>query len=113
MLDQDPIAQRHMAKINKYRGEYDKWGNRLTRSYLNVRHLLETDPDAGSGKKKGRGKSRRQRQKQTSYEADQQNSFNYNDYDEEDPYGDDFLHVDNIQFGKSRKLFCFVKENHF
>ena len=43
MLDQDPIAQRHMAKINKYRGEYDQWGNRLTRSYLNVRHLLE-DP---------------------------------------------------------------------
>lgn len=33
-----------MAKINKYRGEYDKWGNRLTKSYLNVRHLLE-DPD--------------------------------------------------------------------
>ena len=31
MLDKDPIAQRHMAKINKYRGEYDKWGNRLTR----------------------------------------------------------------------------------
>ena len=44
MLDRDPIAQRHMAKINKYRGEYDKWGNRLTKSYLNVRHLLE-DPD--------------------------------------------------------------------
>ena len=98
LLDQDPIAQRHMAKINKYRGEYDKWGNRLTRSYLNVRHLLE-DPETISSKKKGRGKSRRQRQKQKSFESDQQNGFNYNEYDEEDPYGDDFLHVDDIQFG--------------
>ena len=52
-----------MARINKYRGEYDRWdvmcymshvtchmsrvlcrwGNRLTRSYLNVRHLLEPE----------------------------------------------------------------------
>ena len=92
-----------MAKINKYRGEYDKWGNRLTRSYLNVRHLLE-DPETVSTKKKGRGKSRRQRQKQKSFESDQQNGFNYNEYDEEDPYGDDFLHVDDIQFG-IEKLF--------
>ena len=26
LLEQDPIAQRHMARINKYRGEYDRWG---------------------------------------------------------------------------------------
>ena len=25
LLEQDPIAQRHMARINKYRGEYDRW----------------------------------------------------------------------------------------
>ena len=34
-----------MAKINKYRGEYDKWGNRLTKTMLNTRHLLENSND--------------------------------------------------------------------
>ena len=58
LLELDPVAQRHMAKIKKYRGEYDKWGNRLTKSYLNVRHLLEEE--SGQTRAKGkRGKKKR------------------------------------------------------
>ena len=41
-MDRDPVAQRQVARINKYRGEYDRWGNRLTRTMLNTKHLLET-----------------------------------------------------------------------
>ena len=86
------MAQRHLAKINKYRGEYDKWGNRLTRSYLNVRHLLEYEDS-----RPARGKKQRRR-KQRSFES-VDNEFNNYNYDDEDPYGEDFLRVDNIQFG--------------
>ena len=31
LLDRDPVVRRHLARINRYRGEYDEWGNRLTR----------------------------------------------------------------------------------
>ena len=40
-MDRDPVAQKQVAKINTYRGEYDRWGNRLTRTMLNTKHLLE------------------------------------------------------------------------
>ena len=70
MLDKDPIAQRHMAKINKYRGEYDKWGNRLTKSYLNVRHLLE---DEDSQQERGRSK----RGKKKVMEEEEEEEFQY------------------------------------
>ena len=70
LLEQDPIAQRHMAKISKYRGEYDKWGNRLTKSYLNVRHLLE---DEDSQQDRGRSK----RGKKKVMEEEEEEEFHY------------------------------------
>ena len=44
-MDQDPVARKQVAKIAKYRGEYDRWGNRLTRTMLNTKHLLENSND--------------------------------------------------------------------
>jgi hypothetical protein len=76
LLEEDPIAQKHLAKIKKYRGEYDEWGNRLTRTYLNTRHLLE-DPDKPK-KKKSRG---RRRQKSQEEEPDEdEEEFRMEDY---------------------------------
>ena len=40
-MEQDPVAQKRVAKIAKYRGEYDRWGNRYTKTMLNTRHLLQ------------------------------------------------------------------------
>lgn len=34
------MVQKRVAKIAKYRGEYDRWGNRYTKTMLNTRHLL-------------------------------------------------------------------------
>ena len=42
-MEQDPVAKRRMAKIAKYRGEYDKWGNRFTKTMINTKHLLENN----------------------------------------------------------------------
>ena len=49
-MEDDPIAQKHLAKLSKYRGEYDEWGNRLTRSMLNTRHLLELPKEDNRGR---------------------------------------------------------------
>ena len=83
------MAQRHMAKINKYRGEYDKWGNRLTKSYLNVRHLLEDETSQNRTRDK-RGKKMR---------AEEQ--LNDLRYEEEELPGDEFQLTD---YNISRKL---------
>ena len=55
-MEEDPVAQKHLAKLAKYRGEYDEWGNRLTRSMLNTRHLLEGPEEAKQRKSRGRKK---------------------------------------------------------
>jgi len=34
MLEKDPVAQKHLAKLKKYRGEYDEWGNRISRDQI-------------------------------------------------------------------------------
>lgn len=44
-MDQDPVVKKQVAKIAKYRGEYDRWGNRLTKTMLNTKHLLENSND--------------------------------------------------------------------
>ena len=56
VMEEDPVAQKHLAKLAKYRGEYDEWGNRLTRSMLNTRHLLEGPEEAKQRKSRGRKK---------------------------------------------------------
>ena len=76
LLEEDPIAQKHLAKIKKYRGEYDEWGNRLTRTYLNTRHLLE-DPDKPK-KKKSRGRRRQKSQEEEPNEDEEE--FRMEDY---------------------------------
>ena len=40
ILDQDPIARKQAAKIAKYRGQYDEYGNRLTRTMINTQNIL-------------------------------------------------------------------------
>ena len=40
ILDQDPIARKQAAKIARYRGQYDQYGNRLTRTMINTQNLL-------------------------------------------------------------------------
>ena len=52
-MEEDPIAQKHLAKLSKFRGEYDEWGNRLTRSMLNTRHLLERPEQNQARKSRG------------------------------------------------------------
>ena len=49
-MEDDPIAQKHLAKLSKYRGEYDEWGNRLTKTMLNTRHLLEPPKEDNHGR---------------------------------------------------------------
>ena len=40
ILDQDPVARKQAAKIAKYRGQYDQYGNRLTRTMINTQNIL-------------------------------------------------------------------------
>ena len=35
------MSRRRLAKLAKYRGEYDRWGNRYTKTQLNTKHLLQ------------------------------------------------------------------------
>ena len=39
-MERDPIARRQAAKVAKYRGQYDQYGNRLTRTLINTQNLL-------------------------------------------------------------------------
>ena len=55
-MEEDPIAQKHLAKLSKYRGEYDEWGNRLTRSMLITRDLMEGPEEDKERKSRGRKK---------------------------------------------------------
>ena len=32
LLELDPVAQKHLAKLKRFRGQYDEWGNRIPRS---------------------------------------------------------------------------------
>ena len=32
VLARDPVARRQMDRLQRYRAEYDKWGNRIPRS---------------------------------------------------------------------------------
>ena len=40
IMERDPIARRQAAKVAKYRGQYDQYGNRLTRTMINTQNLL-------------------------------------------------------------------------
>ena len=33
VLARDPVARRQMDRLQRYRAEYDKWGNRIPRCY--------------------------------------------------------------------------------
>ena len=74
-MEEDPIVQKHLAKLSKYRGEYDEWGNRLTRSMLNTRHLLE-------GPDKNKQRRRRERKKKSKENKDDKKTelSNLDDY---------------------------------
>ena len=85
LLEEDPIAKKHLAKLKKYQGEYDEWGNRLTRTYLNTRHLLE-DPE-----KKPKRKPKKVRKRTSSYEEEIED-------DEEDEYNG--FRMEDYNFGK-------------
>ena len=41
LLELDPVAQKHLAKLKRFRGQYDEWGNRIPRSQHQLlgRHL--------------------------------------------------------------------------
>ena len=39
-MKQDPIARRQAARVARYRGQYDQFGNRLTRTFINTQNLL-------------------------------------------------------------------------
>ena len=45
ILEQDPIARKQAAKIAKYRGQYDQYGNRLTRTMINTQNILNTSDE--------------------------------------------------------------------
>ena len=68
----------------------------MSRSYLNVRHLMENDQDDDRNIVKKGKRQRRKKQRSGDYVDNDHSSYNY---DDEDPYGEDFLRVDNIQFG--------------
>ena len=40
IMERDPIARRQAAKVAKYRGQYDQYGNRLTRTMINTQNIL-------------------------------------------------------------------------
>ena len=62
-MEDDPIAQKHLAKLSKYRGEYDEWGNRLAGSMLNTKHLLE-GPDEEKKRRRREGKKKSKENKE-------------------------------------------------
>ena len=81
-MEDDPIAQKHLAKLSKYRGEYDEWGNRLTRSMLNTRHLLELPKEDNRGRT---NKKKLKKQKENQEDNKGKNSsmpleFQYSEY---------------------------------
>ena len=41
MLEKDPVAQKHAAKIRKLRGTYDKYGNRVPPEFKRKRNKEE------------------------------------------------------------------------
>ena len=62
VMEEDPIAQNHLAK---FRGEYDEWGNRLTRTMINTRHLLEVPGETKQRKTRGRRKKMKEEKETT------------------------------------------------
>ena len=45
ILDQDPVARKQAAKIAKYRGQYDQYGNRLTRTMINTQNIINSSDE--------------------------------------------------------------------
>ena len=45
ILEQDPIARKQSAKIAKYRGQYDQYGNRLTRTMINTQNIINNSDE--------------------------------------------------------------------
>ena len=45
ILDQDPVARKQAAKIAKYRGQYDQYGNRLTKTMINTQNILNSSDE--------------------------------------------------------------------
>ena len=58
VMEEDPIAQKHLARLSRYRGEYDQWGNRLTSTMLNTQHLLGGDDQGNQRKSRDRKKKK-------------------------------------------------------
>ena len=76
-MEDDPIAQKYLAKLSKYRGEYDEWGNRLTRSMLNTRHLLQEPDDEKKRKRREREKKSKENEDEEDKKTDQLNLDHY------------------------------------
>ena len=66
---------------------------------------MENDQDDDRNIVKKGKRQRRKKQRSGDYADNDQSSYNY---DDEDPYGEDFLRVDNIQFGNYLFLFLCV-----
>ncbi|XP_023342787.1 glutamate-rich protein 3 [Eurytemora carolleeae] len=75
MLEKDPVAQKHLAKLKKYRGEYDEWGNRITRST----HLLLDTPD--SEKRKRRRNNKKKMKQEEEEEEEKERSKDIEEYE--------------------------------
>ena len=67
---------------------------------------MENDQDDDRNIVKKGKRQRRKKQRSGDYVDNDQSSYNY---DDEDPYGEDFLRVDNIQFGNYLFLNIFSK----
>ena len=77
MMEEDPIAQKHLAKLSNFQGEYDKWGNRLTHSMLNTRHLLEGPEQYQPRKSRRRKKKLIEHNENETMEHYDQTEFNF------------------------------------
>lgn len=84
MLEEDPIAQKHLTKLKRYRGQYDEWGNRLSRTLLNTRHLLEPGGDDSEPRRR-RSRGRKGRKEEEEEELEQEDiEYRLDAFGEED-----------------------------
>ena len=75
MLVRDPVAQKHLAKLKKYRGEYDEWGNRISRTT----HYLLGTPDSEKRKKR---RIKKKKQKEEEEKEEEVEEYQYSRVDE-------------------------------
>ena len=77
VMEEDPIAQKHLARLSRFRGEYDQWGNRLTRTMLNTQHLMEGPEQKEQRKSRDRKKKKKENDEDIKTKQDNKTEYEF------------------------------------